>query len=246
MKKLILIQNDFAGTGKTTLARAIARYLTQNGVGHQSLVLSEDEAAAHRAQRWVDPSNLNAHLFGLGDAAFGITILEAGNGYGKQFAEHYARNEIADVLHEFGVELTVVIAINEDEDSREGVVDAAETYSDGARYVIARVHPDGDDSDEAVAAWKRSYAARVMDMFEAAELEIPAAGAQIDSLLRARGTDLADSLLEDDPCAAYGPDYRAWLERVVRSIDGAREDLFGDGAPDFSPPKKGASRVPVE
>jgi DNA polymerase III delta prime subunit len=54
MKKLILIQNDYPGTGKSTLALCFHRYLQQYGVSHQLLSLTEEDIAApglHPARR---------------------------------------------------------------------------------------------------------------------------------------------------------------------------------------------------
>ena len=41
MKKLILIQNDYPGTGKSTLSLCLTRHLEQYGVDHRLLSLVE-------------------------------------------------------------------------------------------------------------------------------------------------------------------------------------------------------------
>jgi DNA polymerase III delta prime subunit len=56
MKKLILIQNDYPGTGKSTLALCFHRYLQQYGVSHQLLSLTEEDSPARRVPRLSTPA----------------------------------------------------------------------------------------------------------------------------------------------------------------------------------------------
>lgn len=230
MKKLILIQNDYSGAGKTTLSRCITRYLKQHKARHQTLVLSENEADAEGAQAWIDPSSLSMRdLVGHLDMA-PITILEVSSGLGDLFCKFYAGHELQELLHELGVEMTVVVPVTSETDSHESVIQAAETFSDSAQYVIAHLITSSYEDDDHL--WDRSYAARVMDMFEAVELHIPELGFQVEHILRAQHNDLASALLEENPHEAYGKDFTKWYGRVESQIDSARQYLFGD---DFKP-----------
>ena len=230
MKKLILIQNDYSGAGKTTLSRCVGRYLKQHKAPHQTLVLSENEDDAAGAQAWVDPSGLSVRdLVGHLDAA-PITILEVSTGLGDLFCKFYSAHELQELLHELGVDLTVVVPVSSETDSHESVIQAAETFSDGAQYVIAHLITSSYEDDDHL--WDRSYAARVMDMFEAVELHIPELGFQVEHVLRAEHNDLAGALLNENPDEAYGKDFTKWYGRVESQIDSARQYLFGD---DFKP-----------
>lgn len=226
MKKLILIQNDYSGAGKTTLTRCINRYLKHHKAHFQSLVLSENEADAEGAQAWIDPTTLSVReLVGHLDMA-PITILEVSSGLGDVFCRFYSAHELQDLLHELGVEMTAVLPVTSETDSHESVIQAAETFSDNAQYVIAHLITSSyEDDDE---AWDRSYAARVMDMFEAVELHIPELGFQTEHILRAQHNDLAGALLEENPLETYGKDFTKWYNRVEGQIDSARQYLFGD------------------
>jgi hypothetical protein len=226
MKKLILIQNDYSGAGKTTLSRCMTRYLDHHKTQHQILVLSDSEQDAAGAKAWIDPSSFNLHdLVGHLDTA-PITVLEIATGLGDYFSRFYQGHELSEMLHEMGVEMTVVIPVTSEPDSHDAVVDAAETFSDNVQYAVAHlVTSSYEDDDE---TWDRSYAARVMDMFEAVELHIPELGFQAEHLLRAKHSNLAEALLEENPEEQYGKDFTKWCSRVESQIDSARTFLFGD------------------
>lgn len=230
MKKLILIQNDYSSSGKTTLTRCINRYLNKHRAAHQIVVCSESEADAEGAQAWLDSSGLTLGDFINQLDQSPITILEVGTGVADLFCRFYQANELQNLLHEMGVEMTVVLPVSGEADSHESVIQAAETFSDNAQYVIAHLVTSSYEDDDQL--WDRSYAARVMDMFEALELHIPELGFQVEHLLRAQHNDLAGALLEEDPDAAYGKDFTKWHDRVQGQIDSARQYLFGD---DFKP-----------
>src|SRR6476661_9440108 len=50
MKKLIVLQNDYPATGKSTLARCFSRFLHQYGVSHHFASLVEDAEGAENDQ----------------------------------------------------------------------------------------------------------------------------------------------------------------------------------------------------
>lgn len=244
MKKLILIQNDYSGTGKTTLSRCISRYLKHHKAQFQTVVLSESEADAGSAQAWMDPTHLSVRdlVAHLDDAP--ITILEVATGLADVFCKFYQSQELQDLLHEIGVEMTVVLPVTSERDSHESVIQAAETFSDNVQYVIAHLITSSYEEDD--HDWDRSYAARVMDMFEAVELHIPELGFQVEHILRAQHNDLANALLEENPQETYGKDFAKWYNRVEGQIDSARPYLFGDDfKPVYTPAPKKRGRKPA-
>ncbi|MBL9114742.1 MAG: hypothetical protein JNJ83_07010 [Verrucomicrobiaceae bacterium] len=225
MKKLILIQNDFSGAGKSTVVRLLRRYLTQHSVAHQFLVLDEEESSIEPDAAYINPGPTTLkQLVGALDESE-ITIVEAASGQGEMFMKLYERHQLSDVLHEMGVETTVIVPVSNDTESFDAVTHAAEVYADNVQYLIAHSTTSAYDEDD--GSWDSSYAARVMDMFEAVELKIPAATVEMEGMFRAAHTDLACSLLDDDS-ETFGKDYTKWLRRAIGQVETARQYLFGD------------------
>lgn len=225
MKKLILIQNDYPSTGKSTLARCFSRYLRQFGVAHQVLSLVE-EPQDDAPETVLDGSSLTPRrLLGLVEES-SLTILEVATGMGEFFNKFYQTHDLNSVLGAKGIALSVVLPVTGESDSFDAVLDAAETYSDHAEYLIAQLITSSYDDDEKV--WDTSYAARVMDMFEAVELHIPEVGFAVELELRTRHQDLAEALLDPDAESHYGRDFVKWEQRVMGQVESARQYLFGD------------------
>ncbi|MDB6137491.1 MAG: hypothetical protein JWO94_563, partial [Verrucomicrobiaceae bacterium] len=124
------------------------------------------------------------------------------------------------------IELTVVLPVNNDPESFDAVTEAAEVYSDNVQYLIAHSTTSAYDEDD--GSWDSSYAARVMDMFEAVEVRFPAAGVEMESAFRTHHTDLATALLEGEPELRYGKEFARWLKRSMGQTETARQYLFGD------------------
>lgn len=240
MKKLVIIQNDYSGAGKTTLSRCMTRYLTHHKAQHQTLVLSDNESDASGARAWIDPSTLTLNELVAHLDSSSITILEVSTGLGDFFNRFYQGHELPELLHEIGVETTVVIPVTSEPDSHDAIVQAAEVFSDNVQYTVAHLITSSYEDDE--GTWDRSYAARVMDMFEAVELHIPELGFQAEHLIRAKHSDLAEALLEESPEEIYGKDFGKWYARVESQIDSARNFLFGDQFVALSTPSGKKSR----
>lgn len=225
MKKLILIQNDFSGAGKSTVVRLLRRYLGQHHVEHQFLVLDEEESSIELDARYINPAPSSvAQIVNALDGC-PITIMEVATGLGEMFMKLFERHEMYNLLNEIGVETTVMIPVTNDTESFDAVTEAAEIYSDNVQYLIAHSTTSAYDEDD--GSWDTSYAARVMDMFEAVELRFPAATVEMEGSFRAEHTDLACSLLDDNG-ERYGKDYPKWLRRAIGQVETARQYLFGD------------------
>jgi hypothetical protein len=115
------------------------------------------------------------------------------------------------------------------------VIEAAEVYSDNAEYLIAHLITSSYEDDEKI--WDRSYAARVMDMFEAVELHIPEIGFQIEMELRAQHKELADAILDLNAAGSCGKDFTKWNNRVMGQVESARQYLFGEAFKPLTQPK---------
>jgi hypothetical protein len=225
MKKLILLLNDYPSTGKSTLARCFSQYLHRYGASHQLKTLVE-ETEPDDDEHLIDASRLTprALLEMLQESP--LTILEIATGQADFFGRFYTNHALETMLEEAGISLTVVLPVTSEMESFDSVIEAAEIYSDHAEYLIAHLVTSSYEDDDKV--WDRSYAARVMDMFEAVELHIPEVGFQIEHELHARHLDLADVLQDAELQAALGKDYTKWHERVLGQVESARQYLFGE------------------
>ncbi len=225
MKRLILIQNDAPGTGKSTLTRCFERYLRRHGASHQTITLvSEEDPLASHPTLEADSLTGAAFLEFLDQAA--ISIVEVESGLANFFASFYQAHDLENVLAETGCQLSVVLPVSSEPDTFDSVIRAAETYSDSAEYTIAHLVTGAYDDDD--SAWDRSYAARVMDLFEAVELHIPEIGFQLEMELRSHHAELADALTEPDADEIFGRDFAQWMIRVMSQVESARRYLFGD------------------
>ena len=237
MKRLILIQNDASGTGKTTLTRCIERYLTQHGVSHQAACLIDtDEEIDFSDRLTLQADSLTGASFLEFIDQEPITLIEIDTGLGSYFAHFYQSNDFDNLLSEAGFELSVVLPVTGEVDTFESVIRAAEVYSDAAEYTIAHLVTSAynDDEDQ---VWDRSYAARVMDMFEAVELYVPEIGFQLEMELRNHHMELGEALGEPAAEDIFGREFSKWLQKSMAQVESARQYLFGDAfVPTSAPP----------
>jgi hypothetical protein len=224
MKKLIIIQNDYPGTGKSTLSLCLQRYLAQYGVDHRLLCLSEGNQALAPGATLLDADSLTPRSFLAHVDACALTILEVGTGLGEYFNQFYQSSEFDSILSEAGVAVTVVLPVTADHESFDSVTQAAEIYSDNAEYLIAHLVTSCYDEDDKV--WDTSYASRVMDMFEAVELHIPEITFHLE--LSSSRMDLDQALQAEDAEERLGKEFTKWNRRVMSQVESARQYLFGD------------------
>ena len=234
MKKLILIQNDHPSTGKSTLVHCLSRYLDQYGVPHQVKALAED-LAEDKPDHFLDSSRLTVRSFLHVLDKCPITILEISTGLAEFFLKFYQNHQLESLFDGAGISLSVVLPITSESDSFDAVIEAAEVYSDNAEYLIAHLITSSYEDDEKI--WDRSYAARVMDMFEAVELHIPEIGFQIEMELRAQHKELAEAILDLNAAGSYGKDFTKWNNRVMGQVESARQFLFGEAFKPLTQPK---------
>jgi len=234
MKKLILIQNDYPSTGKSTLAQCCARYLKEYGAAHQILRLLED-AGTDNTGRVFDGSTLTAETLLRRLDVSPITILEVATGMGEFFEKLYQDAQLETRLPLANVSLSVVLPVTCEHDSFDSVIQASEVYSDHAEYTIAHLITSSYEDDDKV--WDTSYAARVMDMYDAVELYIPEIGMHLEIELRGRHASLEHALLDPQADEHFGKDFTKWMSRVMGQLDSARQYLFGDAFHPTTAPK---------
>ncbi len=225
MKKLILLLNDYPSTGKSTLARCLSHYLQRFGAAHQLKTLVE-ETDSDAEDHLMDASRLTPRTFLEVLEESPITILEVATGQADFFGKFYTNHGLESALEDAGISLSVVLPVTSETESFDTVIEAAEIYSDHAEYLIAHLVTSSYEDDDKV--WDRSYAARVMDMFEAVELHIPEVGFQVEHELHARHLELAGVLVDESLQTLLGRDFTKWHERVLGQVDSARQYLFGE------------------
>jgi len=226
MKKLILIQNDFSGAGKSTVVRLLRRYLNQHHVDHQFLVLDEEESSIEADAKYLNPFQGGSKALVAALDRSDITLVEVATDTAEIWMKAYEQHEFYNVLAEMGVDVTIALPVTNDPESFDAITEAAEVYSDNVQYLI--VHSTTSAYDEDDKGWDASYAARVMDMFEAVELRIPAAGNEMENTFRTQHTDLASALLEMSDADRYGKEFSRWLKRSMGQVETARQYVFGD------------------
>lgn len=232
MKKLLLLLNDFPASGKSTVAYCLSQYLQSLGANHQLKMLVK-ETDSDAEEHLMDASRLTPHslLKVLDDSA--ITILEAATGQADCFGKFYTNHGLKSSLEEAGISLSVVLPVTHEMESFDTVIEAVDVYSDRAEYTIVQwVSPSYEDEDQ---AWHCSYAARVMDMFGAGELQIPEISFELDHQLQARDMDLTDILRDKALQSLMGDDFSKWHKCVLHQVHSARSYLFGEA---FLPPLK--------
>jgi hypothetical protein len=225
MKKLILLLNDYPSTGKSTLARCFSHYLSRFGVSHQLKTLVE-ETESDADESLLDASRITPRSFLEMVEESPVTVLEVTTGQGDFFGKFYTNHALEALLDEAGVSLSVVLPVTSESESFDSVIEAAEIFSDHAEYLIAHLVTSSYEDDDKI--WDRSYAARVMDMFEAVELHIPEVGFQIEHDLHARHLELSEVLLDTSLQESLGKDFTKWQDRVLGQVESARQYLFGE------------------
>jgi len=236
MKKLILIQNDYPSTGKSTLSQCFSRYLSQYGVQHRLLKLVDDiDACEEEESDLLDGSLLTTRSLMEIVNQHSVTMLEISTGMSEFFMKFYHNHQVSHTLQAAGVATSVVLPVTSESDSFDAVIEAAEVYSDEVEYLIAHLITSSYEDDDKI--WDRSYAARVMDMFEAVELHIPEIGFQIEMELRAQHKELSEAIMDPESGNHYGKDFTKWINRIMGQVDSARQFLFGEAFKPTTKPK---------
>lgn len=226
MKRLILIQNDFSGAGKTTLSQCLHQYLQSYRVAHHCVAIVESTDDS-RPVAQIEAATMRRQTFVAELDRSDLVIMEVDSGMGDLFTSFYRRNELETLLPELGIELAVLIPVTSDRECFDGVTEAASVYSDSAQYLIVHT-PTGSCYDDDERAWERSYAARVMDMFEAADMEMPVISESLDLKLKLSHRELPQMMMEPTADAEMQQEMSKWFRRVSSQIETARNHIFGD------------------
>jgi hypothetical protein len=245
MKRLILIQNDYSGAGKSTLTQSLHHYLTSFQVPHHTVVLAESASdSVPHAQ--IEAKGLNMDALNEQLEKSNLIIMEVESDLTQHFNKFYEKNELDHELAEMNFELTVVVPVTSEVESFDGVLAAAETFSENAQYLIVHT-PTSSFYEDDTKLWDKSYAARVMDMFEATDMQMPVCDHSLTHAMKARHTDLPEALQSTAATdeVLYNEVSR-WFRKVTGNLDSVRKYLFGDAfrpavavkAPAAEPAKK--------
>jgi hypothetical protein len=227
MKRLILIQNDFAGSGKTTLMRALQRYLDRHQAPHLALCLTEvegnDEDGVHRLP--VDALYQNGLAPYL--QAVDLVLLEVESGLAEAVSEYFDHSNVLASLGQDGLEILIAMPVTSDEESFDGVLAAARTYGDQVQYAVFHM-ATGSEYDEDEAVWENSKAARMMDLLDGVDVIVPAPSSELEAEIHTIDLDLSDALAHEWTQMPLQALLQNWLVKLSAQLDPARRLLFGD------------------
>lgn len=226
MKRLILIQNDYAGAGKTTLAQCFEQYLNLHRVPHHGVVVAENVVTSSTRSQ-LDGNDLCVTEFLTQLDQSDLVIMEIDTGMTEAFQRFFGKCQLDAVLAEAGYDLTVAIPVTGEEESFDGVTIASEVYADAAQYLIVHT-PTGSSYDRESRLWERSHAARVMDMFEAVDMMMPPALDALESQLKMRHADLHEVIHTDASEAVLHAELGKWLRKLNAQLDVVKKYAFGD------------------
>ena len=226
MKRLILIQNDYSGAGKSTLGQCLHHYLQSFRAPHHRFAIVETADPSLSISQ-IDAVGLRRADFIAELDRSDLTIMEVDSGLAELFATFYKKHDLEHLLPELGVELTLAIPVTSDRESFDGVTAAAETFSDSAQYLIVHT-PTSSVYDDDETCWERSYPARVMDMFEAADLHMPPCSESLELRLKLTHTTLLEAMKDSAPDPALHEEISIWFRRVGVHLDTACKYIFGD------------------
>jgi hypothetical protein len=227
MKRLIIIQNDYAGAGKSTLSQCLHQYLESYRVPHHSVVLVEtmDESLG-RPQIEADQFKMPIFTEHLNESE--LVIMEVESGLSQHFSKFYEKHELEQVLPEMGFEMTILVPVTSEVESFDGALEAAETFSDAAQYLVVHT-PTSSFYDDDEKIWDKSYPARVMDMFEAVDMNMPVCDQTLMQALKVRGLDLPQGMEQaSDVDVELHAEMTKWFRKVAPQLDCVRKYLFGD------------------
>jgi hypothetical protein len=226
MKRLILIQNDYAGAGKTTLAQCFEQYLNLHRVAHHSVVVAET-VVTDSSRPQLDGNDLGVPEFLTQLDQSDLVIMEIETGMTEAFQRFFEKCQLDAVLAEVGYDLTVAIPVTGEEESFDGVIIASEVYADAAQYLIVHT-PTGSSYDRESRLWERSHAARVMDMFEAVDMMMPPAADSLEFQLKVRHAELHEVIHTDSSDATLHAELTKWLRKIDVQLDVVKKYAFGD------------------
>lgn len=227
MKRLILIQNDFAGSGKTTLMRAIQRYLDRHQVPHLALCLTEVDGHDEDGVQRLPVDSLYQNGLAPYLQAVDLVLLEVESGLAEAVSEYFDHSGVLNSLGQDGLEILVALPVTGDEESFDGVLSAARTYGDQVQYAVFHM-ATGSEYDEDEAVWENSKAARMMDLLDGVDVTVPAPSAELEAEIHTIDLDLSDALAHEWTEMPLQALLQNWLIKLSAQFDPARRLLFGD------------------
>jgi hypothetical protein len=198
MRKLVLLLNDHPNVGKSTLARCFSLYLSQQDRAHHLKSLGQ----GGRDPQEIDPSHLSLRHLRQWLEQRPILIIDVASGWGRFFGRFFRLHQVRRMLEETATSLSVVLPVTNAEDSFDSVIEATDLFGEDAEYLVAiRTEAGSEDQQH---AWASSYASRVMNLFDAQEINVPQAQAAAD--------------------------FKRWQQRMFSRLERVQQRLFGQPA----------------
>ncbi len=228
MKKVILILNDLAGSGKTTCAQVLHEHLLRRGVDHIQVTtdttsdLDLPEFETLDITDGLEPNDI-VSLVDRGSVAVVDVHSEDG---AATLGEFFVENEIADLLGELEASLTVVIPANDEVESFEGIERLTRMFADDADYVVVRSTVPAEYS----AAFEGSEGAHALEQLGAVFVEMPEMDSDLVGELDGLGLSVAEALYARKQLPRYlRNDLHTWEIDFAEALGDADEFLLPGG-----------------
>ncbi|MGK0187281.1 MAG: hypothetical protein ACI9R3_003067 [Verrucomicrobiales bacterium] len=190
MKKLIVVTNNVAGTGKSTCARGI-HHLLQAHDFRSAIIESDPNAPRIEDGFYLDMGD-QPEVSEIVDILDNVdaAVLDLNTGSFDDFSEFFSRQDIEDVMMEMEVQITFVVPTVEDVKTLESVSQIAAVFGETGEFVTIAT-PVGYDEYQ---PWEGSTAQLAMQHLNATEIAMPEMNETILDEIESRGLDLATAL----------------------------------------------------
>ena len=226
MKKLLVVLNDLEGSGKSTVARTLSHYLSDQSVRHALVISDERDAEAGlTGEFWDIEDEIEMGQLIRSLDRNDAVILDIASGAARNWADFCESEELDSVLSEMDVEMTLIIPEHRAERCHEEIVDLAEIFSDQADYVIVHlpIEPKGSVEEK----WKGGYAAKAVNYLGALELNLPGIDSDLDAALESSDLSLGQALGQLDELPRFlEVQVTEWREKAILACERASEYLI--------------------
>lgn len=202
MKKLILVINDHAEVGKTSVAAAVRGYLRDHEGFDTHLVNivvgdDPDRAAAPRIhdEIWDIAGVRKATKLLKMAEKHEVVILDVDSGNANELVEIYHRNDLDLELSDLDIDLTIIAPEIEEGECHEELCNLSSAFSGHADYIVARV--PHDEFNSALEAWEESDAYEEMAYLGAIVVEVPRLTDSIQDRLEEAEIEIPEALAAD-------------------------------------------------
>lgn len=233
MKKLILVMNDHAESGKTCFSSALVHAIRAQDIstGYFAIV-GEDDALPAQSPKYNGTWNIieknDVKMLFRWCKKFDAVVCDVQSGYGDTVMELYEAADLDIELGEADIELVIAAPQIDEAACNEEISIIADRISDNAYYVIPRIPVD--EFSSYLQSWEDSEAASTLDYLGAQLIEVPRLTDAIQQALSNQGISLAMAIDRDPQSLPreVSKMMADWHREFDRQIDDALDILLPD------------------